>query len=271
MPSDRTDAPADPRPRVELVSATITQRDVGAGDPLVFLHAETGLGSSGPLLDALADRRRVLAPAHPGWGVSPGSTQLRSVEDLSYVYLDYLDAVTDGPVPVVGTSLGAWLAVAVAVKSCARISALVLVSPVGIKIGGREDRDFVDLFACSPEEAARALHGPSGGPDLSRLGREALEELAAGQEATARVAWEPYLHDPHLVHRLHRIAVPTLVVWDRDDRLVRQPASYYDAYCRAIGDNASAVAMHTGAHHIDEVAPGALADVIVDFLRGVGV
>jgi pimeloyl-ACP methyl ester carboxylesterase len=42
--------------------------------------------------------------------------------------------------------------------------------------------------------------------------------------ATARVAWNPYLHDPRLEGLLGRVSAETLIVWGRDDRLI--PAAY---------------------------------------------
>ena len=40
------------------------------------------------------------------------------------------------------------------------------------------------------------------------------------REATARVGWNPYLHNPRLPRHLRRIACPTLILWGRHDRLL---------------------------------------------------
>src|SRR5690349_13806360 len=47
----------------------------------------------------------------------------------------------------VGASFGAWIALEVAIKSVARIDALVLAGAVGAKFGARESSDIVDIFA----------------------------------------------------------------------------------------------------------------------------
>jgi pimeloyl-ACP methyl ester carboxylesterase len=57
---------------------------------------------------------------------------------------------------------------------------------------------------------------------------------ARNREATARYAWSPYMHDPKLRGRLHRIDIPTLVLWGASDRLVSE--SYGRAYCAAVTD-----------------------------------
>jgi pimeloyl-ACP methyl ester carboxylesterase len=40
------------------------------------------------------------------------------------------------------------------------------------------------------------------------------------REATARVGWNPYLHNPRLPKHLRRITCPTLILWGRHDRLL---------------------------------------------------
>jgi pimeloyl-ACP methyl ester carboxylesterase len=40
------------------------------------------------------------------------------------------------------------------------------------------------------------------------------------RHTTARLAWEPRLHDPHLPKWLHRIDVPVKIVWGREDRIL---------------------------------------------------
>jgi pimeloyl-ACP methyl ester carboxylesterase len=59
-----------------------------------------------------------------------------------------------------------------------------------------------------------------------------VRAVARNREATARYGWSPYMHDPKLKQRLHRIRVPTLVLWGTADRIVSQP--YGQAYCAAI-------------------------------------
>jgi len=55
---------------------------------------------------------------------------------------------------------------------------------------------------------------------------------ARNREATARYGWSPYLHDPKLKGRLHRIRIPTLFLWGAADRILSE--AYGRAYCAAI-------------------------------------
>ena len=118
----------------------------GSGPPLLYLHAEQYFEQVRPYLDALARKWRVIAPRHPGYGAASGATDLRSVDDLAYLYLDLLDELKLDNVVLVGASFGGWIALEMCVRNHARLSKLVLVSSVGVKFSGREERDFADLF-----------------------------------------------------------------------------------------------------------------------------
>jgi len=240
----------------------------GEGAPLVFLHGDDGLLFTSEFLGALGAQFEVRAPTHPGWGASECPPHLLTVEDLSYVYLHYLEATLERPAPVVASSFGAWLAAAIATKNTARISSLVLVCPLGIKISDRETRDFVDTYVVSRQEAERAYYGDGPRPDLLALGPDDFEYMARAEEAMARFGFRPYLHDRALVHRLHRIDVPTLIVWGTEDVFVQDPSAYASAFAAAIGPNARTLAL-PGGHRLEEQHPQELVDAIVEHVGSV--
>ena len=121
---------------------------------------------------------------------------------------------------MVGVSLGGWIAAEMAVKSCARLS--------------RETRDIADIFAMTDGQFAElAYFDPSlGKHDYKAMPEAEVRAVARSREATARYGWSPYMHDPKLKQRLHRIRVPTLVLWGTADRIVSKP--YGRAYGAAI-------------------------------------
>ena len=49
------------------------------------------------------------------------------------------------------------------------------------------------------------------------------------REATARVGWNPYLHNPRLPQHLRRVECPTLVLWGRHDKLIPLACGEYYA------------------------------------------
>jgi pimeloyl-ACP methyl ester carboxylesterase len=206
----------------------------GSGRPLLFLHPGIGISATAPVLDRLAERARVIAPSHPGFGGSELPPWFNSIDDLAYFYLDLLDELDLDHTIVAGVSLGGWIAAEMAVKSCERISHLVLANPVGIKVSDRETRDIADIFALTEEQLAElAYFDPTAGKhDYKAMPEAEVREVARNREATARYGWSPYMHDPKLKARLHRIRVPTLLLWGTADRILSQP--YGPAYCAAI-------------------------------------
>ena len=206
----------------------------GTGAPLLFLHPGIGLDPAAPVLDQLASRARLIAPTHPGFGASEQPPAFDSVNDLAYFYLDLLDELDLKDVTLVGVSLGGWIAAEMAVKSTARLGRLVLANAVGIKVGGRETRDIVDIFATPEQELnERAYANPAlGVRDYKALPDAEVRAAARNREATARYAWSPYMHNPKLKGRLHRIKIPTLVLWGDSDRILSEP--YGRAYAGMI-------------------------------------
>jgi pimeloyl-ACP methyl ester carboxylesterase len=213
--------------RIELIER-------GGGQPLLFLHPGIGISPTAPVLDLLAGRTRLIAPSHPGFGCSEQPPSFTSIDDLAYFYLDLLDELALDRTIVAGVSLGGWIAAEMAVKSCARISHLVLANPVGIKVGDRETRDIADIFALTEEQFAEmAYFDPGAGKhDYKAMPEAEVLAVARNREATARYGWSPYMHDPKLKQRLHRIRVPTLLLWGTADRILAPP--YGQAYCAAI-------------------------------------
>jgi pimeloyl-ACP methyl ester carboxylesterase len=153
-----------------------------------------------------------------------------------------------------------------AVKSSERLAGLVLVAPLGIKIGDRETRDIPDIFALPPDEVTRLQYrDPARASlDLSKLSDDQLAVIARNREATALYAWEPYFHNPKLKRWLHRITVPTLLLWGADDRFVT--AAYYGAAYRGAIPGARFETIDRAGHfpHIEE--PVAFAERVRRFL-----
>src|SRR5437899_5454549 len=204
----------------------------GQGRPILWLHGEEGLDPGAQFLDLLAAHGNVLPPSHPGFGHSPDVASIDTVDDLSYLYLDVLAERNLRDVSGDGSALGGWIAAEMAVKCSDRFSGLVLVAPLGIKVGDRETRDIPDIFALPPAEVLRLQYRDPGRAaiDPSKLTDDQLTVIARNREATALYAWEPYFHDPKLRQRLHRIGVPTLLLWGVDDRFVT--AAHYGASYR---------------------------------------
>jgi pimeloyl-ACP methyl ester carboxylesterase len=164
----------------------------------------------------------VIAPVHPGWGDTGVPGWLSTVDDLAYLYLDLAAALRLEDAVLVGACFGGWIAAEMAVRDARRFGKLVLVDPLGIKVGGVTERDIADMHAMPREEYMRlAWADPAKGErDLTALPETELAAIARGREAFALFGWKPYMHNPRLKRWLHRIDVPTLLLWGERDGIV---------------------------------------------------
>jgi pimeloyl-ACP methyl ester carboxylesterase len=155
----------------------------GAGPPLLYLHAENGIEPAAKAIDELAKHAHVIAPTHPGYGRSELPKGMRTVDDLSYFYLDLFDQLDLKDLTVVGTGFGGWIAAEIAVKTTARLARLVMANAVGVKVGDRETRDIADIFALTePEYIAIAYCDPDVG---KRDYKESVFSQSAAQKPAA--------------------------------------------------------------------------------------
>jgi len=140
----------------------VTQTGSAAGAPLLLLHGVTRLAADWrPVLPLLAASRRVIAVDQRGHGDSPRGS--------SYLVADYCaDAVAfvrdriDGPVVVVGHSLGAMVAAAVAAELPGLVRAAVLEDPPFHGMGGRIAGTAWQAQFVGMRDAARAGGGVEG-------------------------------------------------------------------------------------------------------------
>src|SRR6516165_1455016 len=258
-------APAESDP-LTVEGARIDVIERGAGQPLVFLHAENGIEPARATIEELAKSARVIAPTHPGFGGSELPHGMRTVDDLSYFYLDLLDQLDLRDVTLVGVSLGAWIAAEVAVKSTARLSGLVMANAVGVKIGDRETRDVADIFALTEQDYLEIAYcDPNvGRRDYKSLPDGEVRAAARAREATARFAWSPYFHNPRLKSRLHRIRIPTLFLWGAHDRMVSE--AYGRAYC-AMVPGARFETIERAGHFPHQEQPKIFVEKVLQFME----
>jgi pimeloyl-ACP methyl ester carboxylesterase len=258
--------------RIEVAGIALEILELGDGRPLVFLHGGHPSGRLDPqarIVEALAGRFRIVAPTHPGLGTAAAPPQLTTVDDLAYLYLDLFAALNLRDAVLIGASLGGWIAAEIAVKTTEHLSHLVLLDSVGIKVGEREARDIADIYAITDRELSEIAYSDPQrmARDPKSLPEEELILMARSREATARYAWWPYMHNPKLKGRLHRIHIPTLVLWGEADRIVKP--EYGRAYAAAIPGARFALVENAGHFpHLEQ--PNAVANQIVNFFSETG-
>jgi pimeloyl-ACP methyl ester carboxylesterase len=262
-----SDASVMARATLTLAGIDLELYEGGSGPPLLFLHGASGFTPDPPYVGLLAQRRRLIAPSHPGFGASGLPLWLDSIDDIAHLYLELMDRRGVGRVDVIGSSLGGWLAAEIATKVPERIGKLALVGPVGVKLGPADKLDIPDIFAMAQDKVTRLIYhdADKGKVDFSKMTEAQLTTLARNRETTVLLAWEPWMHNPKLRHRLHRIASPTLFIRGASDGLVS--ADYVDGYAKLI-PNASVTTIAAAGHAPQMERPEEFARVLFAFLDG---
>jgi len=206
----------------------------GRGAPLLVLCGEEALELDAPVLAELARDHELIIPSPPGFGASERPDWIETPDDISYIYLDLVEALGLGKAPAIGFSLGGWIALEMAAKDDGFLSKLVLVDPYGVKIGGPTDRDIADVWTLHPKKVAELkwFDQDKGRRDFTAMSERELTVVARNNESFARFCWDPYMHNPKLKRFLHRVRVPALFVWGEHDGIVAP--DYGRAYSRLI-------------------------------------
>jgi len=237
----------------------------GQGRPLLILHGASGPGTFFDCMAELAARHDVLLPEHPGFGASDTPDWLDNAADLANFYLDFLDQLDLDDVDLVGFSVGGWIAAELAVRNTSRLASLTLISAAGINVPGIKR---IDSFLMNDEQRIRAFfHDPRRADEMiARVLRPELEDVNfKNQTTTARIVWQPRDYDPNLQKWLHRIDVPTHLIWGANDRLF--PKDYAHAWQKLIPGSTLTVIPECG--HVPPVEQrAAFLAALAGFLEG---
>ena len=238
----------------------------GSGRPLVLLASEEQLESEAAFVDELAKSFEVIMPSPPGFGTSERPDWVSNPDDISYAMLDVIDALKLKDVTLVGFSLGGWIAAEMAAKNTSKIAKLVMVDAYGVKIGGAWDRDIFDIWTSHPAKTAAAKWADpeKGKRDFSVMNDDQLTVVARNTESFARFCWSPYMHNPNLRQRLHRVTVPTLFIWGEKDGITAP--SYGEAYSKLV-PGAKFVKIANAGHYPHLEATDAFMSALTGFIN----
>jgi pimeloyl-ACP methyl ester carboxylesterase len=241
----------------------------GKGPALVFFHGPWGL-TWGPFLDALAERFTVYAPEHPGTSADEPEAvqQIDTLWDLVLCYDELLDQLRLPKARLVGHSFGAMVACEVAAQRPGRVRQLALLDPIGL---WRDEAPVVNWMLLSPQELPQHVFSePEGAaakamfsvPEDAEAAALARTRLIWAMGATGKFIWP--IPDKGLKKRIHRIgAIPTLLVWGEDDRLV--PLAYKDEFGKRLAQTRTEIVKGAGhAPHLEQ--PESTATLVQSFL-----
>jgi pimeloyl-ACP methyl ester carboxylesterase len=224
----------------------------GNGPPVIYFHAMAGLVWD-TFLNELAADHTVHAPLVPGLADSDweATSKVVDVWDLVVLYEELIDALgVERPIAI-GASFGGMLACELAAHRPDLFSKLVLLSPMGL---WRDDAPVVNpIIAPITQQAKLMFHSEALGQVVMAPPADPLQfpammgkvQWALG--CTSKFLWP--IPDKGLARRIHRVRVPTLLVWGKQDQIV--PAVYADTFSRAI--KSSEVRLLDQCGHVPQV------------------
>ena len=252
---------------VEAAGVRIQLRHGGTGAPLLLLHSELGVPGWLRAYAQLARHFTVYVPSLPGFGQSARPDWIVSVRDLAaWVTWFVRDLKLPQPLPVIGFSLGGWIAAEIATMNASLFSKMVLVGAAGVQ---PEEGQIWDYFVHSSKEAlAQAFYDPAQAPEYAQYYGNAWtpeDEIQAelNRETAARLFWKPYMRSHTLPALLRGVVTPTLMVWGREDAII--PLSACQSYVRSI-PGATAKILDRCGHLPEMEQPEALVKAAQDFL-----
>lgn len=267
---ERIPAGRPPHTAEWLQADDVTLRAVrlGAGDTtLVLLHGYgESLMSWRAVADRLGTRFRVVAVDLPGFGVSDKPDGAYTLDAMHRRMAAFIARWTEGPVIVVGHSMGGEIAASLALAE-PRIVAAVLIAPAGYAIA--EVIDSLPAGVAGLAGAVTPLVLPVHDPQWLR-------------EPDARAAYDPvldtaYQHSTRMVleqfdfsalrGRFTALAKPVLVIWGRQDPTI--PFETAEAIMAEL-PNGTLVPIDGALHRPHQAQPDRVAAAIEQFFSGRG-
>lgn len=222
--------------RVELAGVSTALLESGEGPPVVLLHGQGGWsGMWLPVIGDLRTTHRVIAPDLPGLG---GSELPDGPPDAARV-LAWLDALVrhtcPAPPALVGASLGASIAARFAIAHPDRVSRLVLVDAGSLgrfrpapgvmlalvrflaRPSERTQEGFLRQVAVDPGRVRAMMGERWEASQAYNLDRARTPSVRAANRRMLRELGTKAIPSGELA----RIAVPTTLIWGRQDRVMR--------------------------------------------------
>jgi 4,5:9,10-diseco-3-hydroxy-5,9,17-trioxoandrosta-1(10),2-diene-4-oate hydrolase len=268
---------------VSVAGRPVNVIDMGAGDPIVFIHGLAGAWVNWlENLPHFAREHRVIAMDLPGFGHSPMPAGKISISGYGRIVDELLDTLDIERAVIVGNSMGGFIGAEVAMQFGTRVEKLVLVSAAGISIEHQRNEPVLrvmelldDVLILGTGWMATRWAGLAGRPrarrQVMRLVAHRADDLPApliaeqvlGSGKPGFVPALDALTDYPIRDRLSEIECPVLVVWGEKDRLV----PVRDAY--VFGElipNARVVVWPDTGHVAMLERPAAFNALVDDFL-----
>jgi pimeloyl-ACP methyl ester carboxylesterase len=223
---------------VELSHSTkVNYVEMGEGPPVLLIH---GLGGAWQNwlenIPVLARNHRVIALDLPGFGDSPMPKWTINIRNYGSMMLDFIAALETGPLPVVGNSMGGFVAAEMSIRDEPAITKVVLASSAGVT--------HARMYKAPTATVARMAMAVA--PMMFRYHHAALYRPRLRKMVLSQLFRDPAALRPELLgefirtgvnppgfgdaltglagydilDRLREVEDPVLIVWGRQDMIV---------------------------------------------------
>jgi pimeloyl-ACP methyl ester carboxylesterase len=264
---------------IEIDGRKVWILETGNGVPLLYLHgfADVHAVKEGwlPFHEKLAQRARVIAPAHPGCAQTDENKDIDIIEDVIFHYLEVLDALQLTHFDLAGSCVGGWIAAEIAARHPEKIRKLVLIGATGLFVEGALIGDVFMMaqpeYGSSHASLREMLFSGADQPAALEMfpdGKGELEDEVRRYQMlrfSSRIGFKPpYFYNRPLRNRLHRIHSPALVIWGEKDQMV--PRAHGETYARLLPHAEPLKIIKGAGHSVHAEQPEATAQLILDFL-----
>lgn len=256
-------------------------RQVGAADapPVLFLHGIMGHRHDWDVLvDRLGASCRVIAVDQRGHGRSEWTRSYR-VAEMAADAIALIEQLDVAPVPIVGHSMGAMVALVVAARRPELVDRIVLIDIVPESLTTEFARQMPEMFAAMARSSYATVDeataewqagNPMARPDLLR--NYVAHALTPGRDGRLRWEFDAWgLRDffagvspSELWAAIDAVTCPSLVIRGEHSPVTTDEQAA--AVARRLGD-ARVVLIPDGGHDLGVEQPEAVTDAVMDFLR----
>ena len=281
------DLSAQPLRRIEIHGHIgIHYAEAGSGSPLVFVHGGMGDWQSWapqwpaftPWFHCFSYSRRFS---------SPNQNRLERTDHSALVEAEDLGALIDAwgaaPATLVGTSYGAYTALALALRSPDKVRALVLTEPPVLPLadrvaGGRAAREHFEREVLRPSDAAFAsgqtevaiamlTHGINGGGSQEAMSAAGLARRLRNAQAMRALALSDNAYPALDPQALSLLDLPTLLL--RGARTEAIHRATFEALA-ALMPRARTVEVPDAGHGVHRDNPQRFNEIVLAFLHRIG-
>ena len=250
------------RKEIDLFGVKTVYYEAGEGPTVVYFHGG-GAFHGFQLARPWTRKFRVICPHHPGFGESGDDPRVGGMQHYVLHYLDFFDRLDLGRVHLAGASMGGRLAAEFAVSHAERLKSLILAAPAGLDV---PEHPPANLGAVGPGEFFALLTNNMAFLSPFLPPAVPVEAFAAARAREGQSAGKVMMSPSSLDHWMHRITVPVLIVWGKEDRVL--PVGRVQAWIDRLPKTTTLHVFDDIGHLTFDESPEAVG-VAEDFMLGV--